>query len=350
MINIPEDFKMISTFITGSNLYGNATKDSDIDTRGVFIPSKEYFYGFSKRVEQFEDKVNDIVFHEIKKFFKLAIANNPNIVEYLFIPIENHLLITDEWKQILDNRDYFISKKCKFTFSGYAHSQFKRIKRHRSWLLNPPKKKPERSEFGLPENQSLVPKDQIGAFNILLSLYLEQIGKHHKLREQLEEMEETTSYISLTQNLVNIDYKVVKQILPVSDNMIDALEREKGYLNAIREWNAYNRWKKNRNPERAILEKKFGYDCKHASHLYRLMTEGEELLTTGKITFPRPDAEFLTQIKNGSLTFDELMSLVSNYDNLFDDLYDKSKLQYSPNIKKLDQLCEEINENYLRNF
>lgn len=36
------------------------------------------------------------------------------------------------------------------TFLGYAMAQLKQIKTHRSWLLNPPKSKPLREDFGLP--------------------------------------------------------------------------------------------------------------------------------------------------------------------------------------------------------
>ena len=36
---------------------------------------------------------------------------------------------------------------------------------------------------------------------------------------------------------------------------------ENAYRSAMKEWNSYKAWKTNRNPERALLEEKFGYDC-----------------------------------------------------------------------------------------
>ena len=43
---IPDSFKLIFETIIGSNLYGTNTEESDVDIRGVFIPSEEYFYSF----------------------------------------------------------------------------------------------------------------------------------------------------------------------------------------------------------------------------------------------------------------------------------------------------------------
>jgi len=342
MLNLPNNFKLISKFITGSHLYGTNTELSDTDIRGVFIPSEEYFYGFLNRVEQPKDDVVDLEFYEIRKFLILTLDNNPNIIEFLFIPDEFILHKTKEWDDIILNRRYFVSKKCKHTFFGYANSQLKRIQRHRSWLLNPPKKQPNRSDYGLPENKSLLPKDQIGAFNALLSTYLKQIGKHHKLAVELEKMEETVSYISAIQNLVNIDYNAVSKIMTVSDNLIEALDREKAYSNSMREWNSYQNWKKNRNPDRAILEKKFGYDTKFCMHCFRLISETEELLLSGKISFPRPDADFLIEIRNGKYSYEYLLEKLQHVEDDFEELYLKSSLPDKPNRTIINKLCIDI--------
>jgi len=342
MLNLPNNFKLISKFITGSRLYGTNTESSDTDIRGVFIPSEEYFYGLLNHVEQIQDDEVDTEFCEIRKFLRLCIANKPNFIEYLFIPDKFILHKTIEWDNIVLNRHHIISKKCKDSFFGYANSQLKRIKRHRGWLLHPPKKQPVRSDYGLPENKSLIPKDQIGAFNTLMASYLKQIGKHHKLAADLEEMEETVSYISTVQNLVNIDYNAVSKIMSISDNMIEALGREKAYSNSIAHWNSYQKWKKNRNSDRAKLEKKFGYDTKHASHLVRLITQSKELLITGEIKFPRPDADFLMSIKNGSMTYDELLEFIAGFEETIDKIADDSSLPLKPNKEVIDKLCVEI--------
>ena len=47
--------------ISGSQAYGWARPDSDVDIRGIaIVPDKRYYYGFIRNFEQYEDKVNDI--------------------------------------------------------------------------------------------------------------------------------------------------------------------------------------------------------------------------------------------------------------------------------------------------
>lgn len=349
MIQFPVSFKLIFKCIAGSHLYGTNTPDSDIDKRGVFIPDETYFYGFLNRIEQFEDKINDETYFEIRKFLQLAMANNPNIIELLFIPKINCLYQSDEWIEICRNRELFISKKCKHTFSGYAHAQFNKIKLHRNWLLNPPKEKPKREDFGLSPHTSDLSKDQIGAFNVLLSLKLKNIKELHPLKNQLDEMEETHDLKRLCTQYTEIDKDSVKKVMEISDKFLDILQKENAYLQAKNHYDQYQNWKKNRNPKRAELENKYGYDLKHAMHLCRLISEGEELLMTGHghITFPRPDMKFLLEIKNGAYSYDEVFKLLESYDEKFNDLYEKTTLPYSANFVKIDELCRKIVKNFL---
>jgi len=301
---LPENSKLIFKCVAGSRLYGTNTPESDIDERGVFIPSEEYILGFAKRIEQAENKEEDSVYIELRKFLHLATQNNPNIIEYLYVPKNMWLHATKEWEKIIENKHLFVSTKAKFTFSGYAHSQFKRIKNHRGYLLNPPKKKPVPEDFGL-TGRSLMSDDDMGA------------------------------------------YETVKEVVEVVEDLMSLVTKSKAYKNAKREWDSYENWKKNRNPERAILEEKYGFDVKHAQNLYRLITEGEELLTTGNITFPRPDAEFLLEIRNGKYSYDQMLAILENYDQKFEELYQSSKLQKSADVKKIDELCIKIIKEFL---
>jgi len=345
-IELPENFLLISEFVTGSQMYGTSTPSSDLDIRGVFIPTKEYFYGFLHRTEQYEDKVNDIVYYEIRKFMNLALKCNPTIIEFFFIPRECMRETTPIWEVLVGNRDLFLSTKCKFTFSGYAFSQLKRIKSHREWLLHPPKKKPERKDFGLPDHKSLLSGDQIGAFNEIISIYLKQIGQFHELYKELKEMEEFHTYKAIVKNALNLDFKAVQQIVPLSDNIMEALEKEKAFSNASRYWKQYQNWKETRNPDRAKLEAKYGYDTKHAMHLYRLVDECKELMKTGKIILPRPDRKHLLAIRDGLYKYDDLMERFDDINAELEYLYNNSVLPKKPKAEKIDNLCIKIVETH----
>jgi uncharacterized protein len=63
-----------------------------------------------------------------------------------------------------------------------------------------------------------------------------------------------------------------------------------------------------KNVHRAHLEKQFGYDTKYAMHIIRLYGEAKELMETGKITLPRPNAAELIEIRNGKYKLHEIQA------------------------------------------
>ena len=121
-----------------------------------------------KNFEQAEGKKPyDMVIYSLQKFFKLASECNPNIIEILNTDPEDWILETPIFHKLWESRDLFLSKKAKFTFSGYALSQLKRIKSHKKWLLDPPTHHPSREEYGLPAQQKMS-QSELGATKSLI--------------------------------------------------------------------------------------------------------------------------------------------------------------------------------------
>ena len=285
----------------GSYAYGLATPESDLDVRGVAIPPKEYFLGFAHRFEQAESSDPDLIIYDIRKFFMLAAAGNPSIMELLWTDEEDHLVLTALGQRLFEQRSLFLSRKVKQTFSGYATAQLKRIKTHRRWLLQPPTHKPTRPEFGLPET-SLLSADILGAIEAV---------------EQAAAMDLATT----------------------PAHVMDLYRRERAYRNALREWQQYEHWKAHRNPTRAALERKMGFDGKHASHLVRLMRMCREILETGRVVVKRPDREELLAIRNGAWSYEQLVDWSEQEDRALEDMVQHSPLPRNPDTHKLDQLC-----------
>ena len=131
----------------------------------------------------------------------------------------------------------------------------------------------------------------------------------------------------------------------LSDNFIEIMHKERQYTSAKKEWDSYQNWKKTRNPKRAALEEKFGYDSKHAYHLVRLIRMCKETLTTGKVIVKRPDREELLAIRNGAWSYDQLIEFTKNEEDSLNELYNSSNiLPKTPNLKKLDELCIKLVE------
>jgi hypothetical protein len=145
--------------IVGSQAYGTHNEFSDTDYAGAMIPGYEYFLG-QKRVEQFQGYTDlDKTIFEIRKALTLVADNNPNMLDLLFTPERCIVQMHSVWEKIIENRSIFLSKRMRYTFSGYAIAQLDRIKTHRKFLLNPLKAEPKRSDFGLPE-ESMFPTSQ----------------------------------------------------------------------------------------------------------------------------------------------------------------------------------------------
>jgi predicted nucleotidyltransferase len=335
----------------GSHAYGLNTLESDLDVKGILIPPLEYHIGFINSIEQIENKdPDDLVIFALKKFFQLAANCNPSVLEILFTDQEDRLFVHPVAQKLIDNKDLFLSKKCRFTFEGYAHSQLKRMILHRRYLTNPLTKKPERSDFNLPE-RTIIPKDQLEAAQSSIRKKLEtwnledlsgiEPANRIAIQNSIEE------YLSELQITSEKKYILAAQSLGFDDNFIRLLDLERQYKARIIEWHQYQTWLKERNPKRSEIEKKFGYDCKNAMHLIRLTKCCKELLTTGELNVKRHDRDELLAIRNGAWTYDQVIEWADREKKEIDILFEKSTLPQIPPMNKLDDLHQEVVSEFL---
>jgi len=365
--------------ITGSHAFGTATEHSDIDLSGYATPPIEYLlasyknfeqndqkylpkdYPFNAEVTQYANthelkldpaKALDQNIYALKKFFSLASSCNPNIMSILFSNDADVLYSDEIADELRANKSAFLSAKVRHTYSGYAISQLKRIHTHRRWLLNPPDHMPTRSEFGLPE-QSKVPADQRAAAEKLV----EKLMREWLLQEaEIDRSVLFTIQQSLADFIATIDpaYQNLEETartaamkkLGMTDNYIQLLQAEKRYKARHTEWKQYETWVKTRNPARADLEARYGYDAKHAYHLVRLIRMAKEILLTGEVLVKRPDAAELSEIRNGSWTYDKLIAYSEEKDKELEEIYRGKKyvIPHTANVNFLGSLCTKLHQ------
>lgn len=315
----------------GSQAYGTALPTSDTDLKGVAIPPREYFLGYLQRFEQAESKEPDAVVYDIRKFVSLAAACNPNIIEMLFVDEDAVLVARPAWERLRDARDMFLSQRAQHTFSGYAMAQFKRINTHRRWLLTPPKAQPTRAEFGLPE-ATTIGKEQLGV-----------------IEARIRKIEDTLGGTGLTKDLVaeREEELVTQATADLSPNLIPIVLAERRYGAAMRNWSQYTKWREERNPARAELEARFGYDTKHAMHLVRLLRMGVEILSGKGVIVRRPDAEELLEIRRGAWSYEKLMAFAILTDERLKILAQHSPLPREPRAHEIDKLVVSVVAQYL---
>ena len=271
----------------------------------------------------------------------------------MFVDPEDRILITDIGQKIIDIREKFLSKRVRFTFAGYAHSQLNRIKFHRGYILNPPKGYKSRKEMGLPE-QTLIPQDQMQAAEADIKKELDKFN--FNFLEDASEPVKIGLQNIMTEMLATLKISTEDQWLSsarkigLSDNFIEIMQKERAYKNQKSQWDKYQDWKKNRNPERAAMEEKFGYDGKHGLHLIRLMRMCVEILSTGNVIVRRPDSEELLGIRRGDWSYDKLIEEADMLEVRAEELYITSNLlPKTPNFEYLDKVCIGLVEQSLEN-
>ena len=121
-----EEYKDRLCFLTlgGSRAYGTDVFSSDYDLRGVILPTKDELIGL-QHFEQKIDESTDSVLYEFNKFINLIKDCNPNTIELL--GCREYLIFNEVGIQLLNNVNMFLSKKCLYTFGGYANAQLRRI-------------------------------------------------------------------------------------------------------------------------------------------------------------------------------------------------------------------------------
>jgi predicted nucleotidyltransferase len=295
--------EIIFEAVHGSQAFGLDGPGSDIDIKGIVIGPADWYHGFSEAPEQLILN-KDHTLYDIRKFFRLAIEANPTALEMLWAPETCIRVSTPAAEKLLAVREKFLSLRVADSFGKYALSQLRRIKTHRRWLLQPPTEQPQRRQFELPA-KPLISGDQMGAADALLN-----------------------------------SGKIASE--EISPNFLLMLDRERSYRAAQKEWQQYEAWKRERNPARAALEEKFGYDTKHALHLVRLLRMALEILTSGEVIVRRPDREELLAVKQGAWKFDDLIDYAERTQQQVQQARAASPLPELPDKAELNLLCSEI--------
>ena len=330
---------------------------SDLDIRGICIAPKEYYHGYDLRFEQTaspvadeENDAPDFLVFELRKFMKLAAVCNPNALEIIFTSPEDRLLMTPLAERLFEHRDMFLTRLAQRTFAGYAASQMHRIEGHYRWLKNPPKGKPERQDFELPPSPE-IPTEQMEAVQASIRKKLDhwQLGFLEGLEPAYRiEIKETMSEMLTEMKIAMDDLWVgAARSLGCSDNFIELMAKERTYTAKMREWKQYQKWLATRNPQRAALEAKWGYDTKHAMHLVRLLRMCREVLTDGVLNVRRPDAEELLAIRHGAWTYEQLVAWADEQNRELAQIALTSLLPAKPNNRALDALCISLVESAL---
>ena len=297
----------------GSYAYGLNKPDSDIDIRGVAINKKEELLGLSN-FEQFENRDTDTVVYGVGKFFELLSACNPNIIEMVGLRDEDYIYISPIGQMILDNKELFLSKRAAHSFGGYANAQLRRIQTAsaRDRLPNALKQ-----EF---ISQSM--ESAIG--NLFTNHDLEKYGNLHA------HVDSKSEKIVVDSNFKDLPLGEFTDMMNVCKQVNSEYEKSFGNRN-------------NKKDDKHLN--------KHASHLFRLMNMGTEILKDHKVnTYRTEDRDFLKAVKDGSYMLEDGTFKKEMFDKITElkkemDYWEKNTtLPSSPDYNKISDLLIKVNE------
>ena len=278
--------------LSGSNLHGTTTPQSDIDHKAVHIPSgadillqrSEVVHNDSV-ISKNNDGSNrpDAIDHESYPLYKFAgmVARGDIVaLEILFTPDECIIEQDPAWPSLRDKAKKLLNSQAA-GFVAYAVSE---------------------------ANKYSIQAQRIDALEGLIDILRDALLEHGPraratvAREAIEEYAAETDYTSFREDTVH------KNPVPI----VTCCERSMHLTSPLSEVLSLYERIHGKYGHRTKAAQEEGYNWKALSHAVRLARQAHELITTGAIAFPRPDAEELVAIKLGQVPFEKVEAILND--------------------------------------
>jgi predicted nucleotidyltransferase len=279
----------------GSHLYGTNTENSDLDIKGVYLPSiQDCILNKIQKSITNNTKIGngknskedvDCEFYSLQ-YFLLELGKNGDttFLDMIHAPKKSIIQTSLEWENLQANRSKFYTKNLK-AYIGYCRSQA--------------------SKYGIKGSKLNEAKKILDIFN--------KHNESEKLANFWEELPNSEYskkyYIDNCQAKDKRTFDFCGKKLMADCNVFFAKQTiEKFY-------NFYG--------ERAkMAQDNEGIDWKAISHAFRVGYQLQEIYTTGDLQFPLKNKEFLIKIKTGNFHYikddiaTKLEDLIDNIENL----------------------------------
>lgn len=282
----------------GSHLYGTSTPESDLDFKGVYLPTaRQIILGnYPKTINTQRPKKHgerntkddvDVELVSLDRFLELLCDGQTMALDILFG--FNWSDCTPEGVRIMSNiftnRVEFLNSNVN-AFVGYARQQA--------------------AKYG-------VKGSRMDALKSTLDL-LEGFPEHDKLIEYAFALDEL---VALSEGLVNLEKTPLIEIIQVKapNNRVEPHLHVAGRKIPFHATVKYakqilSKIYKNYGDRAHKAQLAGGKDYKALSHAVRVNSEAMELLQTGKITFPRPDADLQVKIKTLQVPYEQISEMI----------------------------------------
>lgn len=301
----------------GSHAYGTNVEGSDVDLRGITLNSKEEIL-LGRDFEQIVHSEYDTTIYSIKRIVHLLSQNNPNTLEILFQKPDKYAIRNEIGDMLIGYRKIFLSKKCFYTFGGYATQQLRRL--DNKMMREVPQGKQEQHILNSIRNASITFGDK----------YCKYPEDAIRLSVDASDKEDMESEIFADISLRHYPLRDFTQVIGEMTNIV----REYGRIG--------------RRATSAITHNKIN---KHAMHLIRLLKAAIEILRDGDFhVYCEKDHDLLMSIRNGEY-MDENGQMNRAFFEMVDELelemnnaFQHSELPEKPDAEQIDRLLYMIQE------
>lgn len=305
----------------GSYSYGTSNENSDIDVRGAALNTARDIL-LKRDFEQVVDTPTDTTVYSFDKLIGLLTNCNPNTIELLGLKPEHYLYVGKAGRQLLDNKEIFLSQRAAHSFGGYANQQLRRLE----------------NGSARAQNQHFREQHMLKVINGVTDNFMGKFADYpqNAVSMYIDESERFGEEI-----YVDFDFKHY----PLRDlNMIiaetSAIEREYNKLGT----------RNSKALEHGKLEK-------HAMHLVRLYYMAFDILERKKIvTYREEEHDLLMSVRNGAfsngqhLFSEEFYEMVDGLEKRLEYAEKNTDLPKEPDRERIEELVVSVNSDILYNI
>ena len=296
--------KLMFRTLAGSRLYGVETEDSDYDYKGVFIEDLQDLLKKERNVKTFSGEEEEEEMFSLNYYLQLLGQGQVIPVDMLFAPKQFWTHSSLEWEMLHDERRRFVSANI-LPFVGYAKGQA--------------------MKYGIKGNKLTT----VDAAIALL-----------KKEATFDEMVAHLSGMEGVENRVeNAAGGPIRHLVICGKSFSETTKFELWAGPLLKLKASYGK-----RAEAATG----GVDLKAQYHTMRICSEAIELLTSGELTFPRPEVDVLRKIRAGEYSATQLAEMIDLAFAKVKEAETTTKLQATPDFQRMQELNLSFHSAYLR--
>lgn len=304
--------------IYSSHLFGTQTGQSDIDFRGVFLPSRDLVL-LGKIPDSDRDNCHnkskpgevEMLMYSLHRFIDLACMGATEAIDMLFVPEHSWSTPTNLWPAIIKERERFITKDIR-SFIGFAKSQA--------------------MKYGI---KSFRYKTVSSILQFLKAKSTGSGTRNIRLSDIWEELPLDDGFVTIEPRSVGkvAHYEVCGKKLQETITVNRACSILQGVADKYG----------------SRVKGSYGdVDWKALSHAVRTVMEVRELLTRGCITFPLEHAGYLRSIKCGEANYEETIARFQDLIIEAEGLLEKTPLPEHADRQYWDAFVVNVMAEYMR--